>query len=172
MTVPLSVWPRPWIKKARAPVCGLLVSMLCVFVSSAAQITAEWIVTGYDDWTNAANWKNGIVPLNSLTDQYNVILDLPTSDFTQSALTDPMSVNQLKLGNVLYVYSASGIGSVEFDVRGSFDWVGGSLSGWATQYHLYGDALFEGATYKTLDRLCALTIHGHSRWTQANLTWA
>ncbi len=76
--------------------------------ASAAQITGEWIGTGYGDWTDPANWANGVVPVNSLTDQYNVILNPPTSDYTQTTLSAPMSVSQLTLGDVLYVYDATG----------------------------------------------------------------
>jgi hypothetical protein len=167
----LFMLPRSGLKPLRLSACALLALWAaCSFRASAADITAEWIGVGYAKWTDPANWKDGIVPVNSSTDKYNVIIaNTNTTDYVQCSLTSNMEVSQLTLGNVLYIYPGGGI-PIEFHVRDNFHWLGGVLSGYQTQYHLHGESLFDGLTSKRMD--CTLTLHDHARWTQGNLEWA
>jgi len=139
----------------------------------AADFLAEWIQVGNGDWTDAANWKGGLVPVSSQTDRYHVVITNTTTpaQYIQCSLDQPMSVSELTLGNVLYAYGGSAGAPPEFEIRDHFRWAGGALSGWECNYHLRGEARFEGDTFKTLDRRCALYIHGHARWTGGHLSW-
>lgn len=141
--------------------------------ATADDILAEWTYVGNDDWTNAANWNDGLAPVSSQTDRYHVVINNTSapSEYIQCSLRQSMSVSELTLGNVLYVYGGTDEAPQQFEVQDHFRWVGGALSGWGSTYHLRGDAVFEGETHKTLDRTCSLYIHGHARWTGGHLTW-
>src|SRR5438874_9272942 len=93
----------------------------------AAEITAEWTYVGIGDWTNQLNWKDGIVPVQNQTDQYNVIINNAPDGTTyiQCSLggTD-MEVQNLTLGAVLYVYDPSNA-SRQFHIRNTLDWLAG-----------------------------------------------
>jgi hypothetical protein len=141
--------------------------------AAAADINCVWIGTGYGDWSDPANWQGGVIPVNSVTDKYHVTIALPDpSAFSQSALTQAMTVSELTLGNNIYLYSPSGSDSLQFHVLDNFHWLGGGLDGNQAQYHLHGEAVFDGLTSKGLGGACTLTLHGHARWTQGNLGWA
>lgn len=139
--------------------------------SRAAEIDAEWIGNASGDWKTSANWKDGIVPRTSAVDRYNVLINVPPADL-QVALTDNMGISRFTLGNKLYTYALDGAAPRVFRIKDYFHWVGGSLSGWQTQYHIDGEALIDGTGFKYLDSACTLTIHGHARWTEGHLGWA
>ncbi len=134
---------------------------------SAADITAEWIKVGSGNWADPSNWKDGVVPVRSQTDQYNVVLNLPSpTNYTMTMWREDMEVNQLTLGHALHGgWSTS---PKEFHVRTFFRWIGGALSGYG-HYHLHGDAIFEGNSNKPIDD--TLTIHDRARWTEGHLSW-
>src|SRR6266850_297258 len=159
------------LSSSRLLITVALVSLLLQRLSiKAAEITAEWTYAGIGDWTNQLNWKDGIVPVQSQTDQYNVIIT--NASYAQCTLagTD-MDVQDLTLGAVLYVYDP-GLTSRQFHVRNTFDWLDGSLSVWNAVYHLHGNTLLEGNTVKTFDRQCTLRLYSNAVWTAGDLLWA
>jgi hypothetical protein len=150
-------------------VCGLM-ALNCATVRGA-EITAEWITSGIGEWEDIANWRDGISP-GPAAQNMHVVLAVDSPEHTQSSLDSDMEVGRLTLGHVLYTYASEGNAPREFRVKDFFRWIGGELTGWGTRYHIEGDAIFEGRTYKTLDRTCELFIHNRARWTEGHLNWS
>src|SRR5258708_8861094 len=73
--------------------------------AEAAQINAEWTYVGNGDWMDPGNWKDGVVPVQSQTDQYNVLINNATDPFAYiqfSLAGTDMEVPNLTLAVVLY----------------------------------------------------------------------
>lgn len=150
--------------------------------AGAAEIAAQWILPANTTWFNgswydATNWLNGIVPVTNSGNSYAVTINTqpPPNSYVQCSLDGDMTVSRLTLGDVLYTYNSTNsvvsYSRRQFRIQNEFHWVGGSLDGFVTDYHLYGPAYFEGNTQKSLDGECNLHIHDHATWLDGTLAW-
>lgn len=174
MPPPPNPTPCPAQASALRGAAWLLVALWSLPAGLAATETAEWIRKGAGEWNDPANWSGGVVPRNTADADFRVVIAVPNPpEFVQVNLQDNMEIGELTLANDLAV-TGPGFGppTYQFHIRGPFHWLGGSLTGQGSEFHLHGDALFDGVTYKNLLNFSTLFIHKTARWTGGHLNWS
>lgn len=96
---------------------GLLLSLatavgLCLLAGNAGAITSTWITDGNGNWTNAANWNNG-VPTNAGDVAY---VTNPITAARTITIDTNVTLGTLKIGTTNYAYLlSSGAGTITMD---------------------------------------------------------